>query len=445
VLLIWEYLHIKHITHKDLVLSGELEKGEGQQSFLAQRFKRTWRRANEWIRSNAVNDDAPRVSSIFRMAFAAAAMLPLAICVAGIITALAQDRDSNLAFLAFQISSTLQNVSGATTITFVFLDLETIAGAFNTIFPYTPAICDALLAVLQFLCRDNTRWFFQDILVNCPVYFAIVFAILRIRTKAIANCTAEELRSHARAYVLPAFVKLAMPLTFMSSEVCNCYVKLYFEAGEHGTLLKDELKCEGMFLGVMPLLYLITVMGSRSIVSVKGKGSFSLANMLNLKLTFIEMIQIAGSGIYAAYAMPYYSMRRERPIDWAAKEGVVYAVAGVVLLASIAVAACEKTVSEGDAEAVAEENSSTRGSSAVGKQSTSSRGSVSDRISAGKRISLWDGGSKGITSKGRLRSASKRGIGVESFGDSGGGGPRGFQGGSQDEEEGGLDFNPGLM
>ena len=168
------------------------------------------------------------------------------------------------------------------------------------------------------------------------------------------------------------------------------------------------------------MIVLISGIGMLPLLTVNAKSTLTLENMCKFKLSIIEVVQVGAIGVYSVYAMGYYATRQEREVgdtEQLIKAGML----GMLTVAFVGGFLLKKVEDSVDGEDVAR---------------LSSGSVISDRISVGAEKSVWDGGMKGATGKGRIVRASTRGVAKEIE-------RRDESIGEEEEDE--ATFNPGMI
>ena len=394
VLCVWEYFHTKHKVHRDHVLSGEREEEEGGEGGLAQRWAMVWGGLNEYVKSRAVDGKKARASHLYsRVALAGAWLLSVVPAVVALVAAGVQGKDSNLAFLFYLLSRSVQWVAGTLYGAYMLLDLEPdrrVAG----INAYVMGVGACINVPVAFVLGES---------VGFEVVGALAFICFSrfmggVRLKASAHPVEEERREHVNK-VCSVILRLLAPLLVMGSEMAWCWLKTYLESGEgEGEFMKDDLRCRGIYYGCDALIILIVFTGALPLLTVNATSTLTLENMCKFKLSIIEVVQVGALGVYSVYAMGYYAARQERVVGDA--EGPIkFGMMGMITAAFIGGFLLKKVEDSEDGEDVASRQSS---------------GSViSDRISVGAEKTVWEGGMKGAKGMGRIKRASSRGIAKE--------------------------------
>jgi hypothetical protein len=408
----WEYQHVKFKYHIDLVLSGEREEDEIRRGWLGTMWNRLWMALNgRFLKFAVTNEIEARVSPLYRFYLFLGSLSCVGLAICADLTLLIQGLDSNLAFLIYKgvLASLIPGILGMCA--FLFLDMASTSDSHfspkaKELAAFSPALAAAASIPVGYAATSRLLVFHVPLTVGLIMLGVFV---KRLRKNLMASASEVKLRDHLYHTVFPAVVSMMMPVVVMTSEVICCWLSSHWSLKE-GELLRENRKCEGIEVGTYPLLLLISTVGCWPLVTItsRERETKSLENVSKLNLGCIEGTQLTIFGFYAVYALVNYSLRVKRTVAYGELEGLVFYGFSSLLLGSMVLSACKRKEEEEEEEKEGEvEMPRSSG------RSTGSRGSASDRASLGRGLSMWEGGTRGARDRGSIKSASKRGIGVE--------------------------------
>jgi len=395
VLLIWVLLCVGALPH-------QAQGARGPRSVRGARRRRGGSSAlvedvggglNEFVKSRAIDGMKARASHFYsRVALAGTWLLSAGHTVVALVAAMVQGKDSNIAYLFYCLSRSVQYAASILYVAYMLLDLEPdrrVAGINTYILAVAACINVPVATVLGESIGDE--------IAAALAFMCFCKFLGGVRLKASAHPVEEERREHV-SIVCSTIVRMLAPLIVMGSEMAWCWLEAYLESGEEeGALMKDDLKCEGIYYGCDGLMLLIVAIGLLPMLTLNAKSALTLENMCKFKLSIIEVVQVGAIGVYSVYAMGYYATRQEREVgdtEQLIKAGML----GMLTVAFVGGSLLKKVEDSVDGEDVAR---------------LSSGSVISDRISIGAEKSVWEGGMKGATGKGRIVRASTRGIAKE--------------------------------
>jgi hypothetical protein len=440
----WEVFHLKHKVVVDRIMSGELEDDEEPIGWVAKRWAAVWERTNKWMEDMKVSDEKRASSSTFYLLSSVLfTWLLLAAVPFSLGALLLYGKDSNEMFLWMNWWSCVKIPVLVMVTMHGFLDLEAAeknedqAGSlqcwkYRDVHPYIFCIFVVFEIPLSYIMYGEFPSGAVSILI-----LAVLIARLMAgrRRRAIERVSREKRRAHVFNVVYPTMASIAMPLTFMTSEMGACWLKSYLETLEEESMRDENAVCGGIVSGVGPLTMLISFMSFPLVCYVDAKSTFSLENMSTLNLSASGLAQVALVLLCSVYALFAYALRTERIVDVNGPEGYIFLAYTIILTGTVVIGRIEENQTDSSSNLFGENDLVI---SRPGQGSVSSRGSVSDRKSVGARKSVWDGGTRGAGTTRSIASLSARGIVNERQ-------QREAEG--QKIEMGGGDaaFNPGFM
>jgi hypothetical protein len=442
LILSWEYLHIRHMVHVDRVLAGTSEKYDGIARGVAARWKNGWEVLDDWVKRQAVGADQARVATVYKWGLFLSSWTALVPIFVSLVLYFVKGGDDNLAVLGYMLWVSLKVPCFASSVGFQFLDLSDPENEYRRwkyidFHAYIIIFGTVLEMVVGALLFDYFS-FISGVLLICTI--TVVRMAAHQRKKMMADASVAERSEHIYLTVVPTTLSLIVPVSFMTSELSTCWTRSYLQSDATGGLLLDNTDCDGISVGISPLMLLIAATGMIKVIFLTSRGTkvFAMEDISVLNVSATEVAQIFVLGICSSYALVAYGLRRERVIDEYGSDGWGFNIFCVLLVLVIGLNSCKKN-DAGIEEDLRKTTTPRQSSSAT---AATKRGSVSDRRTVGVTKSIWEGGSRGTGSRGSMKSYSTRGILNELNSEEKGTAGEIFEG---IEREGESVFNPGFV
>jgi len=441
---IWERYHVQHKINNDQVLSGEREHDEIGNT-LGGRVGRSWlrrtERINKWIAERAVGDTEARTSPMFQWIACAITWSITACSILSVILLAVKHAPGTI--LLYKAWTILKFSAAVCSAAAAFFDLRDRPD--NGRFDYVRLGMYSILVGEIVHCAVSYHiWPGEhSAFINTCLVAGICLVCVRLHKRAVTSSTLEERRKHVYEVVFPKTLQLAFPFIVISSEMLACNTEAFVEVMSNATSAKNSTdtggifadatepfeECDGIILGCTPLVLIMLFLFFSQALYVSAETTFTLKNIARLKLSSVDLTQIAVFGVCGVYALYMYSLREKRAVSWEGFDGMLY-YAFVLLLTAAAMAGSLKSEGVGFERQSRGSSASRRSSASGGRESRDSGGDIRatrvGRKSMDMRKSIWEGGMKGAVGKGGIASASKRGLVAEkvsggSFGDAAGG------------------------
>jgi hypothetical protein len=440
IVMAWQTANVNHLIMVEQESTGERESDThvGRKRWAVDKWRNLMDRLNAWVEKNSVGAGEARMSPVysFVVGFLSYALIILPIFAAAAILILTNRNDTearNYASLMYHLSFDFK-LAGATCVgIYTFMDLEVSAmidggdGSCNSNNKWQYRDLHACIIVIACVAEACVSYFLNGQVAATSIFNAACFSTLVSitiyqRRQALATATLEQRQDHVSKIVCMGGFSIAPSLIYMTSEVVSCDLFVFINAQIEGNALERETECNGIYLGIMPLLLILCSLFSSKLSFINVRSAFTTKNMSKLNLTFVESFQLALFGICGFYAMTAYALRSERVAAPDSIQAKLFACFGLLLLIAIASNLCKQGRRE-DEEAVVQEgggggesDTERLSGSRTNSHSTKIRrlSSVEIRNAVGNSRSIWDGGTRFTRAdSGALKSASMRGIAVE--------------------------------
>jgi hypothetical protein len=408
--MIWqENFHMRHKIRMEAILTGDNEDDEGEQSWFRKSWLKMWESANAWLKRNSVPAGVAKVSLVFRICIATFSWLFLSPYFLSVLFLIFNGPHDDSMFLMEQWGVAFKMCACGSAIAYYFLDLEFHPGTqYVDLHPFVLCIGLGLDVVLVKIVSGKIGS------INAMTFASVctVTWIAKTRRKrAIVDFSQKKKHHHVYIVVIGGMTQVATPLFFMTSEMAECWLRDYYTAGNGDTPMRDmDQGCEGIQMGLLPIMALMTVISSSAVIFIDRKNTLTIENIARLNMGLVEGAEVAIFGLCALYALIVYSLRGERPFDYDGFEGTAFLVFIIAVTSGLVLVGCS-----GKKEEFVEEEK-------LRSATLYSAGPLSPSVEARKNIankkSIWEGGARGALGRGSIVSISKRGLEIESNRDS---------------------------